>query len=198
MNITHLDNEAVIFIADGFAIDYDGSIESLMPGICSFTADRNSIEITVGTMAMHDFARRVIEKLNISYIYKIFAHYDRGEQSIYIESVMPIEDIRDVLRYACLKGEQILSQELGMEAISPNNFTIAAILTAHYGCAPSLQDGKAVELEMLSIMEGAGHFVGADERYSRWITNVDSIKETLRLFLPSTDGLKSNSSHYNI
>ncbi|WP_390240918.1 hypothetical protein [Vibrio sp. R78045] len=185
------------YISKGFACDYDGSINSLIPSIVIYGDDKQCIEIMVGTLAMQDFARRVIKLLKMSFIYRLFAHNDYGNQSIFVESLLPLEDMRDACRYITLKGEEILEQEYDEEATSPEHFAVAATLIAHYGCATGLNESDAIELEMHSIREGSGHFKDADERFEQWIPSCpESMMKTLRLFVGSTNGLGNVNCHY--
>lgn len=192
-----LDNYAKEFISKDLASDYDGSIDSLIPAIVNYGDEKQSIEIMVGTLAIQNFARRVIRQLKMSYMYRIFAHYDYGDQSVYVESFLPIEDMRDVCRYILLKGEQILTLEHDEEAISPNNFTVAAILIAHYGCSTGIREEDAIELEMHSIRDGSGVYEDADIRFEQWEpSDLGSMMNTLRLFVGSTNGLGNVNNHY--
>lgn len=191
-----LENYAKEFIAQGMAIDYDGSIDSLIPAVVTYGDENSIIEITAGTLH-EEFARGVIKQLKMSFIYRIFDWHDCGDQSVWVESFLPLEDMRDVCRYINLKGEQILSQELSEDGISPTNFAIAATLIAHYGCAATVNEKDAIELERYTLSTGAGSFENADSRFEQWVPkDVNSMMDTLRLFVASTNGLDNVNSHY--
>ncbi|NOI32009.1 hypothetical protein [Vibrio coralliilyticus] len=197
MSNERLDSYAKNFISLGMASDYDGSIESLIPAIVIYSDAHSLIEIAVGSLAMRMFARCVIKHLKVSFIYRIYADYDYGDQSVYIESFLPLEDMRDVCRYICLKGEQILTKELGEECLSPNNFAVAAILISHFHCAASIREDDATEIELYRTLDGSGTFETADSRYEQWVPeNADSFMQTLRLFVASTNGLDNTNCHY--
>ncbi|MBY7854329.1 hypothetical protein KW429_11535 [Vibrio fluvialis] len=191
-----LDDYAIDFIAQGYACDYDGTIDSLMTPVVIFGDERSIIEITVGTLAMKEFARCVIKKLKRSFVYRVYDCHDFGDQSVCVESFTPLEDIRDVCRYINLKGEQILEQELGEEGISPSNFAIAAVLIAHFGCAATLNAEDATPLERHCLSEGAGTFKDADSRFEQCVpSDLNNMMRTLRLFVTNR-GLDSVNNHY--
>ncbi|MDE5179137.1 hypothetical protein [Vibrio fluvialis] len=192
-----LDDYATDFIKLGYACDYDGTIDSLMTPIVNFGDERSIIEITVGTLAMKEFARCVIKKLKTSFVYRIYDCHDFGDQSICVESFMPLEDIRDACRYINLKGEEILTQELGEEGISPSNFAIAAVLIAHFGCAATLNAEDAMSLERHYLSEGAGTFKDADSRFKQCVpSDLNNMMRTLRLFVANCGRLDSVNNHY--
>ena len=96
-----------------------------------------------------------------------------------------------------IKGEQILTLEHDEEAISPNNFTVAAILIAHYDCSTGIREENAIELEMHSIRDGSGVYEDADFRFEQWKpSDLESMMNTLRLFVGSTNGLGNVNNHY--
>ncbi|AZS26303.1 hypothetical protein DYL72_15450 [Vibrio anguillarum] len=197
MENIELDRHVDKFISEGLASCYNGTIDSLIAPIVMYGDDNNVIEITVGTLAMKQFARLVINQLKLSFIYKIYDINDYGDQSVYVESLMPLEDIRDACRYISLKGEQILVDVFNEEGISPSNFAIAAILISHYGCAASPREVDATPLERYELSTGSGHSYEADQRFESQIpSDLDGMMEVLRLLLATTNGLDNVNSHY--
>ncbi|MEI8659226.1 hypothetical protein [Vibrio sp. Hal054] len=185
------------FISSDLATAYAGTIESLVPAITTFATDNSISTIAQSDEALHAFARLVIEKLRKSTVYRIFGLTDYGDQSVYVESFLAHEDMVDVCRYLCGKGEIILSTELDAQAVSPCNFAIAATLIAHYGCAPALRDESALDLDMHCISETAGNGNQLNSRYARWVPKDEArMMATLRTYVANPNGLDSVNSHY--
>jgi len=95
-------------------------------------------------------------------IYRIFHKYDRGDQSVYLNS--PSDPTR-AAAYC-----QFLAEEHLGESVSVLNSGIALALIQHYGCSPADKTADAVELDLYLARErlcGVYKSLMADESLHR-------------------------------
>ncbi len=123
-----------------------------------------------------------------SYVYKIYNRHDFGDQSVYVESNMPLDQVIGVCRYIERKGEYVLS-ELGFKGQSISNFAMAAVLIAHYHC---VQGSRASYVTHLDRYEMA--LVNPKTLVTEF-RDPKAIETTLRLFCENHLGISSDRYH---
>lgn len=133
-----------------------------------------------------------------SYLYKIFNYCDNGEQSLFIESFMSEDEMKEAYKYVELNACKILEDEHSIEANSVSNFAIAAVLIAHYNCDHCTARDYAIDIERISLSTGIGEIEDADTNYPRAVPDdKNALLNTIRLFANHVKGYPAENNHYD-
>lgn len=148
---------AELFICKNMHLSFDGTRDSLIPAIKSFSKNYNISEI-------YHFADLVIQALNPPWVYKLFHCYDIGDQSVYFTYGKCSPLAHDLAVYIQFKCETLFD-----DSIALSNKTVADFLVAHGAIIIDKPSRTDLEIDM---------YFDREKRCGEWyLNNYDKFDE---------------------